>query len=69
MRAEEEVIVRIRFWENQEEHRDVYYTVPEGRLGEIQKFTQQGSHAAARDLVEACGRPIEPKFTVEIDEF
>lgn len=64
-----EVIVRIRFWENQEDSRDVYYAVPEGILPAIRVGIRGGEHPSARAIIERDGRKLEPLETVEINEF
>lgn len=65
-----EAIVRIRFWESQEDCHDEYYAVPEDQLEEIQRLVRRDpGNAAARTLVEERGRKLEPQATVEVDEY
>lgn len=64
-----EVIVRIRFWENQEDCRDEYYSVPESVLPAIRAGIRGGEHPSACNIIKRDGRKLEPLETVEINEF
>jgi hypothetical protein len=64
-----EVVVRIRFWENQEDCRDEYYAVPERVLAAIRSGIRGGEHPSARAIVERDGRKLEPVATVEVVEY
>ncbi|MDO8599626.1 MAG: hypothetical protein Q7S02_05970 [bacterium] len=67
---DEEAIVRIRYWENQDDCRDVLYAVPTDRLSEIQALVARDRNSAdARALVEHHGRKLEPQVTVEVVEY
>lgn len=68
--AASEAIVRIQFWESQEDSRVEYYAVPEHQLEEIQRLVRRDpASAAVRAIVEEHGRKLVPQVTIEVVEY
>lgn len=68
---DEEVIVRIRFWEHSDEFRDEYYAVPRDQLERIRRAMRpHGEHSLeAAEIVRECGRKLEPELSVDVVEY